>query len=61
MSMSSSKGKERISDSAEEALFQERLETLLDKGLADLRAFAEREGRLFEEVSETIRIICMRR
>lgn len=47
-----SKGKERAS-SDEEGLFQERLETFLNKELADLRAFAEREGRLFDEVGHT--------
>lgn len=34
-----------------DALFLERLETLYEKSLADLRAFAQREGCPFEEVS----------
>ena len=48
--MSTSKGK-AIEMSSEEGLFQERLQTFLDKELVDLRAFAEREDRLFDEVS----------
>lgn len=36
--------------SIEYSLFLERLETFLDKSTADLRAFAEREARPFDEV-----------
>ncbi|PCH42392.1 hypothetical protein WOLCODRAFT_102051 [Wolfiporia cocos MD-104 SS10] len=36
----------------DDALFFERLETVLDKSLHDLRAFADREHRPFEEVRE---------
>lgn len=33
-----------------DALFLERLEAFMDKSLADIKAFAERESRPFEEV-----------
>ncbi|KAH9917037.1 uncharacterized protein B0H18DRAFT_884190 [Fomitopsis serialis] len=35
-------------------LFLERLQTLFDKSLADLRAFAERESRPFEEIRDQV-------
>lgn len=35
---------------ATDALFLERLETFMDRSLADIKAFSEREGRSFEEV-----------
>lgn len=41
------KGKEKASD---DGLFTERLEMLFDQCLANLRTFAYREGRPFEEV-----------
>ncbi|KAI0775220.1 hypothetical protein BD413DRAFT_471784 [Trametes elegans] len=41
------KGKERATD---DALFLERLEMLYEQNLADLRAFAQREDKPFEEV-----------
>ena len=34
----------------DEGLYLERLETLYEKGLSDIRAFAAREERSFEEV-----------
>lgn len=40
-----------------DALFLERLETLYEKSLADLRAFAQREGCPFEEVSCYLHVI----
>lgn len=48
MDFSSTKGKERATD---DGFFMERLEMLYEQSLGDLRAFAEREGRSYEEVS----------
>ena len=39
---------------ANDGLFFERLDAFMDKCLADIRAFAERESRPFEEVSLTL-------
>jgi len=36
--------------SPQDPLFYERLEAFMDKSLADIKAFAERESRPFEEV-----------
>lgn len=41
------KGKEKATD---DALFLERLEMLFEQSLVDIRAFAERECRAFDEV-----------
>lgn len=41
------KGKEKATD---DALFLERLDMLFEQSLADIRAFAERECRAFDEV-----------
>ena len=41
------KGKEKATD---DAFFLERLEMLYEQNLADMRAFAEREGKPFDEV-----------
>ena len=35
---------------ANDGLFQERLDAFMDKSIADIKAFAERESRPFEEV-----------
>lgn len=43
----SNKGKEKATD---DALFLERLDMLFEQSLADIRAFAERECRAFDEV-----------
>ncbi|KAI0749334.1 hypothetical protein C8Q80DRAFT_1269231 [Daedaleopsis nitida] len=48
MDFSSAKGKERATDA--DGFFMERLEMLYEQSLADLRAFAEREGRTYQEV-----------
>ena len=48
---SDSKGKAR-EDISESQLYLERLQTLFDKSLVDLQAFAERESRSFQEVCE---------
>ncbi|KAH9945182.1 uncharacterized protein BXZ73DRAFT_73369 [Epithele typhae] len=45
--MDTLKGKEKASD---DVFFMERLEMLYEQGLSDLRAFAERESRPFDEV-----------
>ena len=37
--------------SASDALFLERLDAFMDKSIADIKAFAERESRPFEEVA----------
>ncbi len=42
------KGKEKAT--ADDGFFMERLEILYEQSLAELRAFAEREGRAYEEV-----------
>ncbi|KAJ3532631.1 hypothetical protein NMY22_g7661 [Coprinellus aureogranulatus] len=42
------------SASATDALFLERLDTFLDRSLADIRAFSEREGRPFEETRRRV-------
>ena len=42
------KGKAKASD--DDAFFMERLEMLYEQNLADLRMFAERECRSFDEV-----------
>ena len=48
---SDSKGKAReVEDISESQLYLERLQTLFDKSLVDLQAFAERESRSFQEV-----------
>ncbi|KAI0359858.1 hypothetical protein OH77DRAFT_873452 [Trametes cingulata] len=49
---STSKGKEKAT--ADDVLFLERLEMLYEQSLADLRAFAEREDKPFEEVRRRI-------
>lgn len=41
------KGKEKATD---DAFFLERLEMLYEQNLADMRAFADREGKPFDEV-----------
>lgn len=38
-------------DAAKDPLFNERLDAFLQKNLAEIRAFAERELRPYEEVS----------
>ena len=38
------------SSSSDQALYLERLDTLYEKGLSDIRAFAQRESRPFDEV-----------
>ncbi|KAH9838478.1 uncharacterized protein C8Q71DRAFT_751459 [Rhodofomes roseus] len=45
------KGRQMQDDSG---LFLERLQTLFDKTLADLRSFAERESRPFEEIRDQV-------
>ncbi|KAI0635935.1 hypothetical protein C8Q77DRAFT_1270176 [Trametes polyzona] len=47
----SAKGKERATD---DALFLERLDMLYEQSLSDLRAFADRENRPFDEVRRRI-------
>ena len=48
---SDAKGKVReVGDTSDAQLYLERLQTLFDKGLSDLRSFAERESRSFQEV-----------
>lgn len=42
-----------------DALFLERLDTFMDKCLADIKAFAEREYRPFEEVHQTTVRSCL--
>ena len=55
---SDSKGKAReVEDISESQLYLERLQTLFDKSLVDLQAFAERESRSFQEVCKKIRAI----
>lgn len=41
--------------SASDALFLERLDAFMDKSIADIKAFAERESRPFEEVAAVSR------
>ena len=45
--MLNDKGKEKATD---DGFFMERLEMLYEQSLGDLRSFAEREGRSYEEV-----------
>ena len=44
------KGKSKAND---DVFFMERLEMLYEQGLVELRAFAERENRSFDEVSRS--------
>lgn len=39
-----------VDSNSADGLFLERLDTFMDKSLADIRAFSERELRPFEEV-----------
>ena len=38
----------------EDALFLERLRIFYEQGLTEIRAFAQREGRPYEEVSDAV-------
>ena len=40
-----------------DGLFFERLDAFMDKCLADIRVFAERESRPFEEVSLSLHVV----
>lgn len=45
----------RVGESPNDALFLERLDTFMEKSLGDIKAFAEREFRPYEEVTKTFR------
>lgn len=49
-SLAAAANSEGTSRASEDGLFLERLGALFDKTLADIRTFAEREGRSFGEV-----------